>query len=216
MSSSDAMPSPDAVPPSGVMPSSGDMPSYPPPSDTPEIPEYLNEYELDSNGNKIPDGVKGWKITDRGRAARLKYRKACLKDRKPMSKLPRKLLTFPDNPYFCPPLIHFALPFSTDQMLDFNARHNIPLEDGPHSKYHILLSIALKRCVNHLCKLCDTYRLTLIIPCDVKHEWAVALHSNYNWYKEELVEEDEKEVVEIIKKELKIERGPKWYYDAIM
>ncbi|TFY74848.1 hypothetical protein EWM64_g9164 [Hericium alpestre] len=211
------MPPSVAIPSSGASSSSGDMPSHPYGSrpDTPEIPEYLNEYELDSNGNRIPDGVKGWKLTDRARAARLNYRKLCFKDRKPMSKLPKKLLTFPDNPYLRPPLIYFALPFSTDQMLDFNARHNIPLVDGPHSKYTICLSIALKRGMNHLCKLCDTYALTLIIPCDVKHEWGVALHSNYNWYEEELEEEDEKEVVEIIKRELKIKKGPKWYYDTM-
>ncbi|TFY66921.1 hypothetical protein EVG20_g4172 [Dentipellis fragilis] len=51
--------------------------------------------------------------------------------------------------------------------------------------------------------------LHLAAPVAVDYDWMVAFHDNYNWYKEELEDHEEKEVVEILQEELKTEEKPK-------
>ncbi|TFY74086.1 hypothetical protein EWM64_g9927 [Hericium alpestre] len=215
MSSPDNSPSlPDSPSSSGSFESS-QSPSRPDSPASSDILDYLYECELDSNGNKIPDGILGWKLSERGRAAEDEFCKVNFKDRQPMSQISSTLLVLPETPYNHPPVLYWALPFDTQQMLDFNERHGIPLVDVPNEKYAMRISMAVKQGMSRLRDLCELWSLKLVMPIDMKHEWGVGLYSNYTWYDEALIPEDEKDVVEIIKKELKIEKPPMWYYDSL-
>ncbi|TFY77562.1 hypothetical protein EWM64_g6450 [Hericium alpestre] len=52
------------------------------------------------------------------------------------------------------------------------------------------------------------------VPIDEENSWMVGLYDNYNWWSEQLVEEEEEEVVDIVRRALNINSPLQWYYDS--
>ncbi|KAI0321137.1 hypothetical protein OF83DRAFT_402509 [Amylostereum chailletii] len=109
------------------------------------------------------------------------------------------------------PLLHFGFIFTETQFTDCSEKNNL-VEDkwtGRRRK-----TVALFSVVEFLCKKSRAL-LQYQMPLCMDTHHMISLYSNFNIKRRQLREEDEKEVIEIIKKELCIEPSvePMWWWD---
>ncbi|TFY75158.1 hypothetical protein EWM64_g8856 [Hericium alpestre] len=179
----------------------------------PQIKRYTIQYEHDTEGNKIPDRVWGYKLTEQTIQARHEYRQAMTRGREPMEDLPSHLRAYPRRPDLEPPKLQHGLAFTTEQLLDCAEHYELPLVDLPFEKCNLRVRDALCEVDSLLSGACNMI-LRITAPVDVDNEWMVPLYDNYNWWSERLVPEEEEEVVTLIRRALKIDMPLRWYYDA--
>ncbi|TFY78500.1 hypothetical protein EWM64_g5511 [Hericium alpestre] len=178
-----------------------------------QIERYTIEYERDAEGNKIPDRLSGYNLTEQTIQARREYRQAIMKGREPMDDLPDYLRANPRSPYLQPPKLRYGLAFTTEQLLDCAERYDLPLEELPIERHALHVCDALCEVDSLLSGACKMI-LRITKPMDLDNEWMVPLYDNYNWWSERLVPEEEEEVVTLIRRALKIDMPLRWYYDA--
>ncbi|TFY78502.1 hypothetical protein EWM64_g5514 [Hericium alpestre] len=172
---------------------------------------YLVEFELDVEGNKIPDPLWGYRLTERSLEARREYRRCLVKGREPMRELPDSLRA--RLPYQQPPRWQYGLAFTYEQLMDCVARFNIPLIEVSPDEQHLRLCDAILK-VNKLLTAACKMVIHITVPIDEENSWMVGLYDNYNWWSEQLVEEEGEEVVDIIRRALNIDLPLQWYYDS--
>lgn len=108
----------------------------------------------------------------------------------------------------CPPeKVHYGIGVTMDQIDDYAHKHNI---HNPKRDYTIFnLPVVVER----LAELTDCPNLYWKIIFSLDHDIVLAMYDNYTQRRLEMVPEDEKEVLEIIRKELAIEpeQDAMWY-----
>ncbi|TFY75155.1 hypothetical protein EWM64_g8855 [Hericium alpestre] len=176
---------------------------------------YFVEFELDAHGNKVLDPIWGYKLTERSQKACREYRRSIVKGREPMRDLPIHLRTDPRLPHLKPPRLQYGLAFTNQHIMDCVARYKIPLMDVPPEQHHIRICDAILKVTQLLTVACQML-IHITVPVDVENGWMIGLYDNYNWWTERLVEEEEEEVVDMIREVLKIDSSSplQWYYDS--
>ncbi|KAI0309568.1 hypothetical protein OF83DRAFT_1088982 [Amylostereum chailletii] len=133
--------------------------------------------------------------------------------RAPLSVLPRKYRRTISNPN--PPVLHFGIPVSFSTLQEYGARngkvHRLQHDPDGASPGTIFLAM------EHLKEECD-YPLTMEIPFWAPREYdaIISLYSNHTRAKKQIIKPHEKELLEIIKEELRVPKStkPKWYFDT--
>ncbi|THH06746.1 hypothetical protein EW146_g9515 [Bondarzewia mesenterica] len=183
------------------------------------------DFELDSEGKPIRNPYTGYQVTPLAREARHQVRHSHFsssifliflrniwreqKKKAPMSQLPDDF-NVKLNPKA--PKLYFGLPFNYEEhIVPYAKAHNLvyyldryPNEINPVDTIPAVLDY-LEYC-------CDA-KLYFKLPFGPSLQGMIALYSNYTMEEDHLLPDDEKEVIEIIKKELGIEIEAKWYWD---
>lgn len=106
-----------------------------------------------------------------------------------------------------PEKIHFGLGVTLDQIDDYVHKNNLhdPKRD------HIIFN--LDAVAEHLAELTDCPNLYWKVAFSLDHDIVLAMYDNYTQRRLEMVPEDEKEVIEIIRREIGIESEQEamWY-----
>ncbi|KAI0058554.1 hypothetical protein BV25DRAFT_1919250 [Artomyces pyxidatus] len=138
------------------------------------------------------------------------YKRKAREARKPVAQLPTKY-----NPRLTagPPQVHFGLVLTQQHLLDYANAHALAHTSGkPLTTISCRLPVTL-----HLRSLTNDDNLYTATPYvqDGPGFIMVALYSNYSMHRHKLVEEDENEVLDILRRALKLESQPAlWHWDA--
>ncbi|KAA1475287.1 hypothetical protein DENSPDRAFT_883447 [Dentipellis sp. KUC8613] len=173
---------------------------------------YPAVYELDSEGNRIPDPVLGWKLTPQSMENRRKWREERFRGAEPLEELTPFQKYYPQVPWHTPPKMFFGLAVQWHHFVDYAKRHGIELKE-PDSTEHDRICYAVMVSTEHMSKLVRAplgYETPRVEGADMM----IALWSNYNWLTQELEDEERDEVISILQKELGITAKPMWYYDS--
>ncbi|KAI0314624.1 hypothetical protein OF83DRAFT_423963 [Amylostereum chailletii] len=167
------------------------------------------EYELDENGNFIGDPRDSFKLTDRAIALRSEKFKKCAEKRPPMAQLPVDLR--PRRPDDGTPLLHYGFVFKFEQLMACAERHNIVADGTPKELVPVR---ALWGVMGFLYREARAVVFPQI-PLSTEYNHMVSLYSNYSVENDEFDEEDEREIVAIVKKELQIPEDVPimWWWD---
>ncbi|GBE88057.1 hypothetical protein SCP_1202860 [Sparassis crispa] len=175
-------------------------------------------YERDDNGDLIPHGGTGYKLT---RAALEAEREIWLKRAKarlpaPTTELPDKynFMTLPDGSPD-PPSIQYGIAVKFDKLLSYAKQKNL-LEPAACKRGVALTSLSDMSIISDVIE-------TLEVACNARLHWSIpwvpdyngmiALYSNYTMFWEQLEEEHEQEVIKILQEELGVTEKPMWYWD---
>ncbi|KAJ6512043.1 hypothetical protein C8R47DRAFT_1207396 [Mycena vitilis] len=114
-----------------------------------------------------------------------------------------------------PPLYQFGILLRDMTLIDYAAKHElVSAEKLLKSPIYQLsaIAMALQR-LRALAKAPLSYRRA---SDEFGDEYSVlSLYSNYNLDNRQLVDEDEQDVIRIIKEELDIDGSPRWYWDRM-
>ncbi|KAA1476928.1 hypothetical protein DENSPDRAFT_844054 [Dentipellis sp. KUC8613] len=175
----------------------------------------LQEYVYDEGGNLIPDVATGYRLTPRCLETRRQRRILKAKGRAPMDELPSELRAYP-NDSRRPDRMQYGIPVTTSQLYKYATRRKLPVMSPfgtPSHRADFMTDLAMK-VVADLREVCNA-RLEWVAPVSIDYDWMLAFYDNYNWYREELEDHEEQEVVEILQKELRTNERPKWYWDML-
>ncbi|TFY82378.1 hypothetical protein EWM64_g1636 [Hericium alpestre] len=162
-------------------------------------------YKLNKKGLKIHHCATKWKLTERAQAAARKLRSINVEHDRPILDLPAELLVPPQTSDDKRPKLYCGLTFDTEQLVQFIHRHRIYLPTTRVTSFSVELTIAATHSIKRLNELCNTYFLEFLAPPTFDQQWIVGLYTNHDWSTEKLEEEDKKEMVKIIKRELNID-----------
>ncbi|KAA1475279.1 hypothetical protein DENSPDRAFT_842024 [Dentipellis sp. KUC8613] len=171
------------------------------------------EFEVDSEGNRIPDPEFGYKLTAQSVENRRKWRTACLEGREPMSDLPLHLRVSPHRPANTLPRLLFGFPVRLSQVFDYAKRRKIKLLDETKADPVYRTMHAIMKVVSDLDRRSGAdlrYEIPRTDGCD----FMIALYTNLTYAQDQLEPEEEEEVIQIISQELRLSQPPKWYWDA--
>ncbi|GBE88054.1 hypothetical protein SCP_1202830 [Sparassis crispa] len=175
-------------------------------------------YERDENGNLIPDGGTGYKLTP---AAVEAEREIYLKRAK--ERMPTPTTELPDkyNPFLRkdvkpkPPVLQYGIAVNFDQLRSYANEKNL-LEPAARKRGVPLSSLSdmpiVYEAIHGLEVACNA-RLHWAIPWVPDYDGMVSLYSNYSIFWEQLEEEHEQEVIKILQEELGVTVKPMWYWD---
>ncbi|GBE86207.1 hypothetical protein SCP_0900860 [Sparassis crispa] len=175
-------------------------------------------YERDENGSLIPDGGSGYRLTPAGVEAEYQMYLKRAKERMPAptTELPdRYNLTNLNEFSPRPPRLQYGIAIDFNKLESYAKEKNL-LEAAARkrgvsvsslSDYAIISEVfkALKVACNAIVYWC--------VPWVPEYNGMVALYSNYTIFWEQLEEQDEKEVIDILQKELGVTEEPMWYWD---
>ncbi|KAI0058553.1 hypothetical protein BV25DRAFT_1919249 [Artomyces pyxidatus] len=141
-----------------------------------------------------------------------KRRRNVIETRRPISQLTDKL--DPKKTLY-PPELHFGLALTQDELLAYANKHGLVEEDYPDDPLDVFsCRYPVMMCLRELTDDSTVYIAPPFVPGTVR-PIMVALYSNYTRSKQKLVDEDEREVLDIIRDELNLEGQPAlWYWDA--
>ncbi|TFY55403.1 hypothetical protein EVG20_g9330 [Dentipellis fragilis] len=191
------------------------MESRPPKSKTPAFAEYPIEFVLDEEGYRIrdPESGFGWKVTEESLENRRKWAAEHYKGTEPIEILNRAYFLDPHDQSKVPRLMYYGLGVKTKQLVDYAKQHKLVAYD--ENKFNVYTEALLMRATNrHLQQLCRT-DLTLETPYCESAQWVITLHTNHNWFVQELADpNDIRKVIKTIQTELQLEQPAMWYYAA--
>ncbi|KAA1475276.1 hypothetical protein DENSPDRAFT_852861 [Dentipellis sp. KUC8613] len=170
------------------------------------------EFELDSEGNRIPDPDFGFKLTAQSLENRRKWRATRRKAREPLLVLPPDLHVSREHPVDTLPRLMFGFPLRWQHTIDYAKRRKLKLLDESKANPVYYKSHAALVAIAHLDRRCGA---------DLRHEFPrldgydfmVSLYTNHTLEEDQLEPQEEKEVIEIIQQELQLSGPPKWYWD---
>ncbi|KAL4244256.1 hypothetical protein ABKN59_010045 [Abortiporus biennis] len=170
----------------------------------PPFPKYCDELERDKDGNTTYNAETGYKLTSRGEVACKKRLRIWTKCHPPFTKLPSEYIPNNNSSTECPFLL-WGIPFSHEQALDYAARHNLRKVSDDMLPLFIVT---------------DLIRYTGIefdyaFPLSLKHQYFVVLYDNWSLNDTYLSEEREARIVKAIKRELKSDFEPMWWWDRL-
>ncbi|KAI0311228.1 hypothetical protein OF83DRAFT_1069144 [Amylostereum chailletii] len=154
---------------------------------------YINEYELDADGKRIPEGF-GWKLTQRAKDAETAKWQRLMDNRPPMAILPRDYLPVNGSK---PPLLFYGFPFKKDYLANYARRHALEhwlseidrislgtdairfaeFKDEDFTMPVMMLCSTVV--INHLEAACGDIRLDVGTPLSFEWDGIVAFWSNY-------------------------------------
>ncbi|TFY63554.1 hypothetical protein EVG20_g6262 [Dentipellis fragilis] len=190
---------------------------------------YYAEFEVDSEGNYIPDPKFGYKLTAESMENRrevqrvgslwhslliaiLQWRAAHFKGREPMLKLPPHLQVSPSRPAHTLPKLLFGFALTFSQAFAYAKRRKLKLLNEKSDPV-LRPSFAALKTITDLDRRTGA-DLSYQIPRVEGFDFMIALYANLTLEDDQLEEEEEKEVIEIIQRELRISDPPKWYWDG--
>ncbi|KAA1475278.1 hypothetical protein DENSPDRAFT_418524 [Dentipellis sp. KUC8613] len=173
---------------------------------------YYAEYEVDSEGNYIPDPEFGYKLTSESIENRREWRATYFKGREPMLTLPPHLQVSPSRPAHMLPKLLFGFALSFSQAFSYAKRRKIKLL-GEKADPILRPSYAALKTITDLDRRTGA-DLNYEIPRVEGYDFMIALYSNLTLEDDQLEEEEEKEVIEILQRELRISDPPMWYWDG--
>ncbi|KAI0798147.1 hypothetical protein C8Q75DRAFT_887548 [Abortiporus biennis] len=150
----------------------------------PPFPKYCDELERDKDGNTTYNAETGYKLTSRGEVACKKRLRIWTKCHPPFTKLPSEYIPNNNSSTECPFLL-WGIPFSHEQALDYAARHNL-------------------RKVSD-----DMLPLFIVTDLDSLHWHRIRLRVP----SQPQASEREARIVKAIKRELKSDFEPMWWWD---
>ncbi|TFY63557.1 hypothetical protein EVG20_g6265 [Dentipellis fragilis] len=180
--------------------------------DGPLLCPYYAEFERDSQGNYIPDPEFGYKLTAESMENRRQWRARCFKGREPMDDLPSHFCVSARRPAHTLPRLLFGFPLRFDQAYEFAKRRKLKLL-GENSDPDLRPSFAALKTIMDLDRRSGA-DLRYEIPRIEGYDFMISLYTNLTLEDDQLEKEEEKEVIEIIQRELQISDPPKWYWDA--
>lgn len=126
--------------------------------------------------------------------------------------LPDRYRLTPENP--SPPTLHFGIPVSAPQILDYGVSKGVVRED-----YSIgsIITYRYAQVVKRLSRSCG-YELTLkrLFFTTMKYAFVISLYSNYNYHQRQLGREEELAVFNKIKDKLQLDSDVPvgWFFDS--
>ncbi|KAA1476930.1 hypothetical protein DENSPDRAFT_844056 [Dentipellis sp. KUC8613] len=140
-----------------------------------------------------------------------------MKGREPMDDLPEHLRVYPgDRPTRRPNRVQYGIPVTIYQLHDYAISRGLPIgrPSGPMSRRARYYTNLQEKVTADLKDLCETTLHPAGI-LSVDYDCIVALHDNYTWFDEELEDDEERQVVEILQRELKTTEKARWYFDVL-
>ncbi|KAA1467442.1 hypothetical protein DENSPDRAFT_926611 [Dentipellis sp. KUC8613] len=177
--------------------------------------------EFDS-GDYAPDEDDGrpWRSVD-GPIDHEGFRNFC-EARKPMEQLPLSLTVnhelLKDPCYTGPIKVSFGLGVSSDALVEYAIKHKgierRAVEEGRKKSIGTIRALGVYKAVRFLKYISGAPYLSFCMPISMDVDYVVELYNNYTKEELEMDEQDEREVLEILKKELGIsqEETPKWWF----
>ncbi|KAI0058558.1 hypothetical protein BV25DRAFT_1229329 [Artomyces pyxidatus] len=127
---------------------------------------------------------------------------------------PRSQLTPDINPALTPspPEYHFGLLIKEDKLLDYVISKDL-LDDDDFPLHAFTSQV---HATEYLQKLTENPTLYTAAPFSEKHDdLVVALYSNYTIRRNQYIDDHERQILDIIRKELSLEgQTPMWYWDT--
>ena len=121
----------------------------------------------------------------------------------PMEQLRDEFRVTKSNP--SPPTVHYGIPLEASDLREYAERRN---RDPERFAREVPI---LSEKVNYPLGLCVPFGPT------TDSQFILELYSNYTMGKKQLIEEDEEDVISMVKEELKLDPSvrPKWYFDQL-
>ncbi|KAI0313934.1 hypothetical protein OF83DRAFT_1139124 [Amylostereum chailletii] len=169
------------------------------------------EFELDENDRPIGHPCDGFKLTKRAQALCLEKWRKCVDKRPPIAQLPVELR--PKHPEDGTPLLHYGFVIEEEDIMACAIRNNIINDETKPSQRYLF---AVWGVFSFVCR--ETRALVYHrSPLSIEHKHMVSLYSNHSIEEDEYDEEDEREIIEIVKRELNIPESTPlmWWWDAI-
>ncbi|TFY51391.1 hypothetical protein EVG20_g11018, partial [Dentipellis fragilis] len=154
--------------------------------------KLMKPQSLDSEGNRIPDPNFGYKLTAQSLENRHQWRVAFFEGREPMEDL---------LPEYC-----------WHHIFDYAERRKIKVLDEAKSEPIYRRSHAALSVLADLDRRCGAdlfYEFPRCDGCDLM----ISMYMT-PWAQDQLELQEEKEVIEILQRELRVSEPPKWYWDA--
>lgn len=129
-----------------------------------------------------------------------------LRDKYKITRVNKKVVPWNGGP---PEKVHFGIGITIAQANDYAHKHN--LVHSP-KRDHIIFNV--RAVVKYLAEITDCPNLYHRIVYSLDHDIVLAMYDNYTQRKLEFVPEDEKEVFDVIRRELGVEpeQEAMWYY----
>ncbi|KAA1475274.1 hypothetical protein DENSPDRAFT_418424 [Dentipellis sp. KUC8613] len=171
------------------------------------------EFELDSEGNRIPDPDFGFRLTAQSLENRRKWHDAFFKGRDPMEALPSEYRVSSRRPAYTLPRLVFGFAIQCHHIFGYAERRRIKVLDEAKSepiyrRSHAALSVLAD--LDRRCGADLSYEFPRWDDCDLM----ICLYTNLTLAQDQLEPQEEKEVIEILQRELQISEPPKWYWDG--
>ncbi|KAI0261258.1 hypothetical protein BC834DRAFT_972853 [Gloeopeniophorella convolvens] len=180
------------------------------PARTRPLPPDCYDYQLDAHGCLIPGKETRYKLTEKGETAFRQWAKISLVAKPPMDQLdPKYRGNFEDRTCSLPTL-YFGFVVTYDQVLDFaKARNLLPDPLGTNR----IVSTALSIISSYLQYKCGVDEIHYNSVVSYERKYVLAIYTNYTIGYDQLVDEDEREVLDIIRNELGLgSQQAKWWW----
>ncbi|KAA1475281.1 hypothetical protein DENSPDRAFT_418541 [Dentipellis sp. KUC8613] len=178
----------------------------------PLIFPYYAEFERDAQGNYIPDPEFGYKLTAESMENHRQWRALYFKGNEPMITLPSHFRVSARRPANTLPTLHFGFPLQFDQAFEYAKRRKLKLL-GENADPDLRPSFAAIKTIMDLDRRTGA-DLRYEIPRIEGYDFMISLYTNLTLEADQLEKEEEKEVADIIQRELQISDPPMWYWDV--
>ncbi|TFY61122.1 hypothetical protein EVG20_g7180 [Dentipellis fragilis] len=170
---------------------------------------FSAEFELESEGNSIPDPDFGFKLTAQ---SLLQWRATRRRDREPLLIPPPELHVSRERPADTLPRLLFGFPLRWQHVIDYAKRRKLKLLDETKSDPVYRKSHAALVAIADLDRRCGA-DLRYEFPRLDDYDFMVSLYTNITLDEDELEPQGEKQVIEFIQRELRLSGPQKWYWD---
>ncbi|KAF5377984.1 hypothetical protein D9757_009833 [Collybiopsis confluens] len=122
-----------------------------------------------------------------------------------------------DRWYRPPPKLYYGYVLNLVDCLTYFRDHQANLPDiSPNTHTGLLAGHMRMTIEDHLTKLCD-FNIRIELVLDMKYDYIVRIYDSYYFQDYQLEEKDEKEVIEILKREFSqfsAQGNPHWFYSG--
>ncbi|TFY63556.1 hypothetical protein EVG20_g6264 [Dentipellis fragilis] len=174
---------------------------------------FSAEFEVDSEGKRIPDPEFGYKLTAQSLENRDRWRAASLKGREPLPTLPSHLRVSPLWPANTLPSLLFGFPLRMHHVFDYAKRRQVKLLDKTRAEPVYRSIHAIMKVIADLDRRCGA-DLHYGIPRIDGYDFMISLYTNLTLSKDQLEAVEERDVIDILMRELQLSEPPMWYWDA--
>ncbi|TFY82226.1 hypothetical protein EWM64_g1777 [Hericium alpestre] len=171
---------------------------------------YLIEARKESVSNHVPRPLI--ESTPKARAERYQLYASRRNEHEPMDQLPPSYLVYAQKPRGNVPLFHFGIGATMKQLHNYAVQHRLVPEKYYNDAFYS--GEIIEAAVKHLDRISGV-NLYLEGVQHPKYSWVVARYSNYTWYHEEVNAREENKVIDLIRRELKIEDIPQWHFSVV-
>ncbi|KAI0057672.1 hypothetical protein BV25DRAFT_1841529 [Artomyces pyxidatus] len=162
----------------------------------------------------IPRGSRLYneETMNRRREAFNEYFKTVIEQRKPVAELPRKYVVTRDNPH--PPFLAFGFLRTIDQLFAYAQKHGLKDDEDPDEP--LTPEFCVFPCLERLREVASEPYLSIVpvfSPTD-EEVYVVTLYTNNTMCALQCTDEDEQDILQLLREELEIADPPMWYWDV--